>query len=391
MNWTGLLSEAEYAFLDEVREFLTRELPAELRDAADRNISLFPSPEVSMPWQEVLRRRGWLANHWEEEFGGPGWTPIQRFVFETEAGLAGAPLLSPFGLNYLGPVLIRYGTRDQQQRFMPRILSGEDYWCQGYSEPSAGSDLANLKCAAVRDGDHYVVNGTKMWTTHAHHANWIFNLVRTDSSGRAHQGISFLLVDMQTPGVSVAPILSLTGDHEVNQVFFDDVRVPVENLVGAEGQGWEIAMYLLEFERGGFVMNGFLRRKFENCCRLAPEPASTADAAFLELLGHEIDIDLHALFAAEWQCALSFAERDNPGPEAMALKIQFTELMQRIESFGVAAVGAGGLEFPPTQGGLGATTPSAVTASYLNNRATTIYGGSSEIQRELIARNLVGI
>lgn len=391
MNWQGLLTGEESRFRSTVCEFLEQHLRPELVEAADRNTSLFPSPSVSLPWQEILRRRGWLASHWGRDYGGPGWTPMERFIFETEAGLAGAPLLAPFGLNYLGPVLIRYGTDDQRRRFLPRILSAEDYWCQGYSEPSAGSDLAGVKCAARREGDRFVVNGTKLWTTHAHHANWIFNLVRTSSEGKPRQGLTFLLIDMASPGVSVAPIRSLTGDHEVNQVFFDDVQVPADNLVGTEGQGWEIAMYLLDFERGGFVMNGFLRRKFERYCALRPAASGRVDAEGVEVQRQKIDIDLHALFAAEWRCALTLGESHSPGPDATTLKIQFTELMQRIESFGLAMLGASGLEFTPSIDGVGTTLPSALVGSYLNNLAATIYGGSSEIQRELIARSIVGI
>jgi acyl-CoA dehydrogenase len=391
------LGAEDSRFRAEVRAFLAAELSLELVRGTDLHQSLFPPPEVSMPWQAKLRLRGWLAPHWQREYGGAGWTPMQRFIFETEAGLAGAPLLAPFGLNYLGPVLIRYGTEAQRQRFLPRILSGEDYWCQGYSEPNAGSDLTSLQCAARREGDSYIVQGTKMWTTHAHHANWIFCLVRTSSEGRPHTGISFLLIDLRTPGISIAPIISIAGEHEVNQVFFDAVRVPADQLIGAEGEGWSIARYLLEFERGGFLMNGLLGRKLERCRVLArelPERASASEAAALRARLVELEIDLLALQAAELRCALSFETGSSPGPEVTVLKVEFTELMQRIESLAVALLGPRGLAFS-SDGSPAADARSAAAhaalASYLNNRAATIYGGSSEIQRELIARNIAGL
>ena len=330
--------------------FLRAELTPELVRGTDLHESLFPPPAVALPWQAKLQRRGWLAPHWPREQGGAGWSAMQRFIFETEAALAGAPALPPFGLNYLGPVLVRYGTEAQRARFLPRILDGSDYWCQGYSEPNAGSDLASLQCAARRDGDEYVIRGTKLWTTHAHHANWIFLLVRTSSEGRPQAGISFLLASLESPGVSVTPIVSIAGEHEVNQVFFDEVRVPADLLVGREGEGWQIARYLLEFERGGFVMNGMLRRKFERCRALAVTAlagASRTEAAALHARLVEIDVDLLALAAAELRVALSFEAGGSPGPESMVLKLEYTELWQRIESLGVALLGDRALAFDP--------------------------------------------
>jgi acyl-CoA dehydrogenase len=388
------LSAEEERFRDEVREFFARELTPDLVAATDRVVSLFPPPSASLPWQRKLHARGWLAPHWPREHGGSGWSAMQRFIFDTEAGLGGAPLLGPFGLNYLGPVLVRFGTDAQRKRFLPRILSGEDYWCQGYSEPNAGSDLAGLQCAAHRDGNEYVVRGTKLWTTHAHHANWIFCLVRTSTEARRQDGISFLLISLRAPGVTVTPIISIAGEHETNQVFFDDVRVPVDQLVGEEGQGWKIARYLLEFERGGFIMNGLLRRKFERCRALAAEvfPDRTVEEgrALRERLA-EIDIDLLALEAAELQCALEQQHGNSPGPGASALKLEFSHLIQRIEEVAVTLIGAGALPFAHGTALEAATADQAILETYLNNRATTIYGGSSEVQRELVARNLVGL
>jgi acyl-CoA dehydrogenase len=380
-------------FREEVLEFLRTQLTPELIRGSDAHESLFPPPSIALPWQARLRARGWLAPHWPREFGGAGWSAMQRFIFETEAGLAGAPLLAPFGLNYLGPVLVRYGTVAQRARFLPRILAAEDYWCQGYSEPGAGSDLASLQCSARRVGDEYIVRGTKLWTTHAQHANWIFLLVRTSSEGRPQQGISFLLADLRVPGVTITPIISIAGEHETNQVFFDDVRVPADLLVGAEGEGWRIARYLLEFERGGFIMNGMLRRRFERCRTLAATavPAASAiEAAALQSAMVELEIDLLALATAELRVALSFESGSSPGPESMVLKVEFSELMQRIEALAVALLGGRGLQFraAETGGAVEDAVAQAVLGSYLNNRASTIYGGSSEIQREIVARSV---
>ncbi len=330
---------------------------------------------------------------------------MQNFILDSEAGYAGAPLLAPFGLKYLGPVLIRFGADEQRRRFLPRILSGEDYWCQGYSEPNAGSDLAGLQCAAGRDGDEYVVNGSKLWTTHAQYANWIFCLVRTDSTGRANwifclvrtdssgrpqSGISFLLVDLRTAGVTVTPILSTTGEHEVNQVFFSGVRVPVSNLVGKEGDGWTIARYLLEFERGSFIMSGLIRRKLERCQTLIRERChpDAPESLLLQTTIADMEIDLLALEAAELRCALDLEAGRTPGAEASLIKIEFSELMQRVEGLAVRALGPRSLQFSSADS---ASFAEAIVGTYFNNRATTIYGGTNEIQRELIAKHLLGL
>lgn len=391
------LTPRDLGFRAEVLEFLERELTPELVRGTDLSQSLFPPPSVTLPWQRKLLARGWLAPHWPREYGGAGWTAMQHFIFDVESGRAGAPLLAPFGLSYLGPVLIRYGTDEQRKRFLPRILTGEDYWCQGYSEPAAGSDLASLQCAARRDGENYVVSGTKLWTTHAQYANWIFCLVRTSTERRRQAGISFLLIDLRSPGVGITPIVSITGEHETNQVFFDDVRVPRENLVGAEGEGWDIARYLLEFERGGFIMSGLIRRKLERCRSLwhrafREEPTREADVLSGRLAG--LEVDLRALETAELQCALEREAGKTPGPGASALKVEFSELMQRVEEAALELLGPRALAFPEDPAGLDdpqAALDQAVVATYLNNRATTIYGGSSEIQRDLMARTMVGL
>jgi acyl-CoA dehydrogenase len=389
MSFHGL-GESELHFRSEVRRFLAQELSEEEVHATDHSRSLFLPPNITLPWQRKLLARRWLAPHWSVEHGGSGFSALQFFIFETEAGRAGAPLLSPFGLKYLGPVLIRFGTDGQRRRFLPRILDGRDYWCQGYSEPNAGSDLAGLQCAARRDGDEYVVSGSKLWTTHAHYANWIFCLVRTESTPRPQAGISFLLIDLRSPGVTVSPLRSYSGEHEVNQVFFDDVRVPASQLVGGEGEGWAIARYLLEHERGAFIMSGLLTRKLARCKALVGnvEPASRNEHSANLARIADIEIDLLALEAAELRCALDLETGRTLGAEASLIKIEYSELMQRIESFSLEALGPASLEFS-SEGE--ASVSQAMVGAYQNNRATSIYGGSNEIQRELIAKHLVGL
>ena len=247
-------------FRAEVRDFLDANLTGELRDGAARATSVFVDPSVTLPWQAILHARGWAAPDWPAEHGGPGWDDMQRYIFAAECARAGAPSLAPMGLKMVAPVIMHYGTPEQKAHYLPRILSGEDYWCQGFSEPGAGSDLASLQLRAVPDGDDYVLNGSKIWTTHAHFANRMFCLVRTSSEGKPQAGISFLLLDMASPGITVKPIRTLGGDHEFNQVFFDDVRVPQANRLGAENEGWSVAKHLLTFERGGKYAPGLIGR-----------------------------------------------------------------------------------------------------------------------------------
>ncbi|MEQ9317405.1 MAG: acyl-CoA dehydrogenase family protein, partial [Henriciella sp.] len=245
------LSESDIAFREEVRAFLDENLTPELAAAGRKATSVFIEPDYTLPWQRKLHARGWVAPHWPAEHGGTGWSEMQRYIFASECAKAGAPSLAPMGLGMVGPCIIGYGTPEQKAYYLPRLLAGEDYWCQGYSEPQSGSDLASLALKADRDGDHYVLNGSKIWTTHAHHANRMFCLVRTRPDGKPQEGITFLLLDMNTPGIKVDPIITLAGEHELNQVFFDDVRVPVANRLGEENDGWTVAISLLDFERGG--------------------------------------------------------------------------------------------------------------------------------------------
>lgn len=366
------------AFRDEIRAFLDDYLPAELRCAAERATSVFMDPAVSLPWQRILNARGWAAPDWPEAFGGPGWNEAQRYIFAAECARAGAPNLAPMGLKMVAPVIMYYGSPDQQAHYLPRILSGDDYWCQGFSEPGAGSDLAALQLRATPDGSDYVLNGSKIWTTHAHFANRMFCLVRTSSEGKPQAGISFLLLDMTSPGITVEPIRTLAGDHELNQVFFDDVRVPQANRLGAENEGWSVAKHLLTFERGGKYAPGLIGRleRLRTCDGIDPIQRARLDREA---------INLRALQALEIK-----AMRGLGGSTALyasALKIMGTDSAQRIDALACDIVGhaAWAEADGQTPAELAITVP-----RYLNDRAASIYAGSNEIQRDLVARILLG-
>jgi acyl-CoA dehydrogenase len=401
MNIT--LSPQDLAFREEVRAFLKDRLTPDLVRASRLNTSVFSEPEPCMRWHKALFARGWVAPLWPVEYGGTGWSLTQRWIYETETARAGAPALSPLGLRMAGPVIMRFGTPEQKAHYLPRILAGDDYWCQGYSEPGSGSDLASLKTRARRvaeaDGTEvYRIDGSKIWTTHAHHANRMFALVRTgDDSVKKHEGISFLLIDMKTPGITIRPIRSVSGDHEVNQVFFDDVRVPVSVRVGAEGEGWTIAKYLLEFERGGAMSSGRLRGAFERLNRLAAPERIAADAdASLALSQIELDID--ALEATELRILATMTLGQNPGSTVSSLlKLRWSEIHQSITRLALRLLGPDALawetERPMDEHDSPAGLPDAarpIVAQYLNARAYTIFGGTSEIQREIIAREVLG-
>ncbi len=366
------------AFRAEVREFLRDNLPPELARAGRRATSVFSHPDHSIPWQKILTAKGWGAIDWPVEYGGTGWTPMQKYIFSAECARAGAPNLLPQGLKMVAPVLMHYGTDEQKAYFLPRILSGEHYWCQGFSEPGSGSDLASLKLKAERDGDHYVLNGSKIWTTHAHFANWMFALVRTSSDGKPQAGISFLLIDMATPGLKVDPIISLAGEHELNQVFFDNVRVPVANRLGEENDGWSVAKYLLTFERGGRYAPGL----FAQLAKLEDEVGD--DPVLHERLRRE-KVTLEALEALELKSINASGAKS--ALYASVLKVQGTEAAQRIDTLACEIAGlAGWAEADGQSPDLLATA----LPRYLNGRAATIYAGSNEIQRDLIARAVLG-
>ncbi|HXC54461.1 MAG TPA: acyl-CoA dehydrogenase family protein [Rhizomicrobium sp.] len=396
------LSPEERAFQDEVRAFLAAALTPELRDAGARATSVFMDKRYSLAWQKILHVRGWVAPSWPRQYGGTGWSDMQRYIFAAECARVGAPSLAPMGLRMVGPCIMRYGSEAQKAHYLPRILSGEDYWCQGYSEPGSGSDLASLQLRAVSDGDDYVLNGSKIWTTHAHWANRMFCLVRTRSDGKNQAGITFLLLDMATPGIAVRPIVTLAGEHEVNQVFFDDVRVPKSGRLGEENDGWTVAKYLLEFERGGGSGAGLK----VSLARLRALAANAPDGGGERLLDDEsfaarlaaASVAVEAIEMTEHRVMSALSAGRNPGPASSMLKMQATEAMQRLDELAVEAVGAyAAVDQPAARLPGSNVTPVGppdgllAMARYLNNRAASIYGGSNEIQRDIIARLVLGL
>ena len=366
------------AFRAEVRQFLADNLDEGLARAGRRATSVFSDPEHYRAWLARLNARGWAAIDWPVEYGGTGWTPMQKYIFSAECARAGTPSLLPQGLKMVAPVLMHYGTQEQKDFFLPRILSGEHYWCQGFSEPGSGSDLASLKLKAERDGDHYVLNGSKIWTTHAHHANWMFALVRTSTEGKPQAGISFVLIDMATPGLKVDPIISLAGEHELNQVFFDNVRVPVANRLGEENDGWSVAKYLLTFERGG----RYAPTLFAQLGKLREEAGD--DPVLQERIRREA-VTIEALEAIEMKSI--GATGAEAALYASVLKVQGTEAEQRIA---VLACDIAGPEAWCIPDGQSSDRLATAAPRYLNGRAATIYAGSNEIQRDLIARFSLG-
>ncbi|MCE8514024.1 acyl-CoA dehydrogenase family protein [Ruegeria pomeroyi] len=390
-------SDEEQAFRAEVRAFLAENLPAEVSDKVRRGISL--GKEGHEKWHATLNARGWLAYNWPREFGGAEWNAVQRHIFEEECAAAYAPRIVPFGLSMLAPVLQKFGTKEQQDHYLPRILSGEDWWCQGYSEPGAGSDLASLKTRAVRDGDHYVVNGQKTWTTLGQYANWIFCLVRTDPEAKQQEGISFLLIDMTTPGITVRPIVLLDGTPEVNEVFFDDVRVPVENLVGEENKGWTYAKYLLTHERTNIAGVGFSQAGLDAVKRIAR--IETANGRPLIENPHfaarlaQIEIDLMAMATTNMRIISQAASGQAPGVESSMLKVKGTIIRQEINDLTRRAVGPYAMPFASEavegdNAPIGPDYAGPVAAHYFNNRKLSIFGGSNEIQRGIIAKVKMG-
>jgi alkylation response protein AidB-like acyl-CoA dehydrogenase len=366
------------AFREEVRAFLSANLPDDIRSGAARATSVFIDPDISLPWQRILHAKGWAAPDWPAEFGGPGWSEIERYIFAAECARAGTPNLAPMGLKMVAPVIMHYGSPEQRAYYLPRILSGEDYWCQGFSEPGAGSDLAALQLRATPDGNDYILNGSKIWTTHAHFANRMFALVRTSNEGKPQAGISFLLLDMGLPGITVEPIRTLAGDHEFNQVFFDDVRVPQANRLGGENEGWSVAKHLLTFERGGKYAPGLIGRLEGLRARGDVDPVLRAR------LDREA-VTLQALQALELKAMRGVG--GSPALHASALKILGTETAQRIDT--LACEIAGHAAWADADGQTPADLAVAVPR-YLNDRAATIYAGSNEIQRDLIARTMLG-
>jgi alkylation response protein AidB-like acyl-CoA dehydrogenase len=391
------LSDADLAFQHEVRAFLDDKLTEELRAAGRACSGIFCDRPVAQRWLSILNDRGWAVPHWPVEHGGTGWSVTQHYIFERELTLADAPPIAPNATRMVGPVIIAFGTPDQKARYLPKIRSGEDWWAQGYSEPGAGSDLASLQCRAVRDGNDYVINGTKIWTTHAHWSNRIFCLVRTRTDGKPQTGISFLLFDLDTPGISIRPIISISGDHELNQLFFDDVRVPVSSLLGAENDGWTVAKYLLSHERSHQYAPG-LRARLKRLKRFAGEQQLAADPMFRRKLA-EAEMMLDALEATELRMVSAFSAGKPPGlAQAGQMKVQGTELRQRLTEIAVEALGPYALPWQPASRGnwpsnapVGPEYAPVAVGQYLNDRAASIYAGSNEVQRNIMAGALLAV
>jgi alkylation response protein AidB-like acyl-CoA dehydrogenase len=394
----------ELAFQAEVRSFLKSHLSERLVEGARRTPGVFVEPDIGLEWQRILHEKGWLAIHWPLEDGGTGWTPVQRYIFEKECALAGAPALAVLGLKLVGPVICRFGTPEQKARFLPRILSAEDYWCQGYSEPGSGSDLASLKTRAVLEGDTYRINGSKIWTTHAHYANWMFCLVRTDPDVSAQRGITFLLVPMDQPGITVTPIVTMAGDHEVNQVFLDDAQSHVDNRIGEEGQGWTIAKFLLENERGGSCFAPKLIADIDQLALTAAHVPSGTNGALV----HDTEISrklaslrlrARAFEISELRILAEIAKGRPPGPQTSLVKLFSANLRQELDTLAMEIHGLAGLQLPSERPLYGNEAPEPVgsieaqmaAGRYLNSRAWTIFGGSDEVQKNIIAKTVLGL
>ena len=395
-------TEKEMEFRDEVRKFLISNIPSN----ASKRVSMgFPIDPVDViEWQKILYAKGWGASSWPTEFGGTGWSTTEQHIFEEECANANAPLQPPFGLKMVAPVIMAFGNQHQKKHYLPKIIQGQDWWCQGYSEPGSGSDLASLKTQAKRVGQHYIVNGQKTWTTLAQHANMIFCLVRTNTEGRQQEGISFLMIDMKSPGVSVRPIIMLDGEHEINEVWFDNVEVPVENLVGEENKGWTYAKYLLGHERTNIAQIGKSKRELNRLIKLAklqrgPKGRMIDDQRFRDQIAN-LQIELNALEITNLR-VINSQDKNGVGPQASLLKIkgaeiqqQLTELQMQIlgpysavhlkEALSLDWVAPTGLSSYPDFG-------AALSGAYFNYRKTTIYGGSNEIQRNIISKMMLDL
>ncbi|MCW8843408.1 MAG: acyl-CoA dehydrogenase family protein [Rhodobacteraceae bacterium] len=388
-------SPEERAFEQEVRDFLKTSLPDHIAAAVRAGGDL--TGDMLQEWHRILSAKGWLATTWPKEYGGPGWTPVQRHIFEVECNRFHAPRIVPFGLAMLGPVIQTFGNERQKKDVLPGILSAEDWWCQGYSEPGAGSDLASLKTRADREGDHYVINGQKTWTTLGQFANKIFCLVRTKFDCKPQEGISFVLVDLDTPGIEMRPIRLIEGGYEVNEVFFTDVRVPVENLVGEENQGWTIAKFLLTHERTNIAGVGSSMQALEEVKALARRVRRNGrpliqDPLFAARIA-QVEIDLEAMKITNLRMLFQAQKQGHPGPETSILKIKGTVINQELRDLARRALGPSAAPFPGavTDGNLALSPPDTANnaARYFNNRKTSIFGGSNEIQRNILTKTML--
>ena len=392
----------EIAFRDEVRAFFRDNVPAEVRERLVEGETV--SRDQQAAWTRVLDAKGWGAPHWPKEYGGTGWGPMQQYIFLEESQKHPAPQPLAFGVNMVGPVIYTFGSEAQKKRYLPAILSLDDWWCQGFSEPGSGSDLASLKTRAVRDGDHYIVNGQKTWTTLAQYADWIFCLVRTNTEAKKQEGISFLLIDMKTPGIEVRPIITMDGGREINEVFLTDVRVPAENLVGEENKGWDYAKFLLGNERTNIARIGMSKQRLARIRELAAKEMSAGrplieDQKFREKLA-SVEIDLKALEMTQLRVVAADARRGHtgkPDPASSYLKIKGSEIQQATTHLLMEVMGPYAMPYqpepeegsnePPIGPGYGAFA----APNYFNFRKVSIYGGSNEIQKNIIAKAVLGL
>ena len=396
LNYTS----EDQAFRKEVRQFIDQNLPADISAKVANSQHL--NRDDMLRWQKVLHAKGWGAAGWPKTFGGTGWNAIQQHIFDEEVADGDAPMQLPFGLKMVAPVIMAFGSPAQQEKYLPRIIAGEDFWCQGYSEPGSGSDLASLTTKAERQGDHYIVNGQKTWNTMGQFADWIFCLVRTSTEGRQQQGISFLLIDMKTPGITVRPIIMLDGGHEINEVWFEDVKVPVENRVGEENKGWTYAKFLLGHERTGIAGVGRSKRALKQLKSIAAKELNNGkpllqDHRFRDRIA-QVELELSALEITNLRVIAGEKEKKAPGPEASVLKIKGSEIQQTLAELKMQALGPYAMPWVPDalQAGFQGEIPgpeygAPLTARYFNMRKTTIYGGSNEIQKNIISQMILGL
>ena len=408
LNWSG----PEIAFRDEVRRFFDENLTPEIRQAGSLMTSTYEDPDLGMRWQAVLNQKGWAAPGWPKEHGGCGWTTLQHYIFSRERVAAGAPPVSFMGIHLVAHVIARFGTEAQKAFFLPRILTGEHRWCQGYSEPGSGSDLASLRMSAIADGEEFVCNGSKIWTTHASEANWIFCLVRTSREAKPQQGITFLLIPMDLPGIDVRPIVMVSGEQIQSQVFFDNVRVPKTNVLGEVGQGWTVAKYLLEFERGGYAYTPELHVRLAAITEAASRQPVGDGGMLLQdplfaakLAAAKIRADVLEIF--EFRILSAASDGGTVGAYSSMMKVLGTELSQHVTELALEVAGAHGLVYQPhatKPGGpivdyeapadgyvSGEAWQAIAPLRYLNERAGSIYGGSNEIQRNILAKSALGL
>ncbi len=398
--------KADLDFQQEVRAYLESAYDDELRRKMSQSKNGYIDKEGQVKWHKVLAKKGWVAPHWPKEWGGPGWTPTQKYIFDLECARLGTPIVSPMGVRMVAPVILAFGTEEQKKRFLPAIHDGDVWWCQGYSEPGSGSDLASLQMKAEDKGDHYLLNGTKIWTTHAQWADWIFCLVRTDPTVTKRQnGISFILVDMKSPGIQVKPIVTLDGpvenEQEINQVFFDDVKVPKENRIGEQDKGWTYAKYLLEFERGNSYAPS-IKRAIKKIRRIASSESDGQggllidDPTFRDKI-NQLEMEATAMEFTELRVFAALSSGQAPGPESSMLKCRGSEMQQRVSELVLEAVGTYAQPFIADTFAIsneprpGPDYAGPAAPAYFNYRKTSIYAGSNEIQRNIIAKLVLGL